>query len=219
MAENTGSKREGASTDDDQKIRYLRLNQVFNKALSQSIAKFQNYEKVSACFPEYASTHLGKIHLVNCEKQVTEFWAELCHREFQEIMKERNVKEKLDDLDILIAQAKKRLQEQKQEHHIEDTSDKNTLSIAELSVDEIIQCNLHTQRKDTLKELDKRINILEESNQDLENTLKELEGDLGDEYKSLNDLYNQYFGQLQNKSLDKTLTQGLNDMLLESRES
>ena len=219
MAKNTVKRGQGTIADNDQKIRYLRLNQVFNKALSQSIAKFQNYEKVSACFPEFSSTHLGKIHLVNCEKQVTEFWTELCHREFQEIMKDRHVKEKLDDLDTLIAQAKIRLQERNQENHIEHNVDKNKLSVADLSVDQIKQCNIHTLHKETQKELDKRINIVDESNRDLENTLRELEGNLENEYKDLNELYNQYFGQLQNQSLDKTLTQSLNDMLLESRET
>lgn len=219
MSDNVNNKEK--ESGNDSRIRYLRLNQVFNKALSQSIAKFQNYDKLSSCFPEYSSTHLGKIHLTNCEKQVTEFWTELCHREFQEIMKERHVKEKLDDLDDLISQAKKRLEDnntKRDDRNSEEETD-NQLSVADLSIEEIIQCNLHVQRKETLEELDKRIEKIDDSNTVLEKEMHELEADLENEYEGLNDIYNQYFGQLQNQSLDKTLTQGLHDMLLETREN
>lgn len=219
MSGNVNNKEKDSSNDS--RIRYLRLNQVFNKALSQSIAKFQNYDKLSSCFPDYSSTHLGKIHLMNCEKQVTEFWRELCHREFQEIMKERHVKEKLDDLDDLINQARKRLEEKHAMAHEDDPEEEsnNQLSVTDLSIEQIIQCNLHVQRKETLDELEKRIEIINDSNNVLEKEMRELEVDLENEYEGLNDIYNQYFGQLQNQSLDKTLTQGLNDMLLETRES
>ena len=219
MPDNVNNKEKDSNTDS--RIRYLRLNQVFNKALSQSIAKFQNYDKLSSCFPDYSSTHLGKIHLMNCEKQVTEFWRELCHREFQEIMKERHVKEKLDDLDDLINQARKRLEEKEATEREGDQAEETTtqLSVADLSIEQIIQCNLHAQRKDTLEELEKRIEIIDDSNNMLEKEMHELEVELENEYEGLNDIYNQYFGQLQNQSLDKTLTQGLHDMLLETRES
>lgn len=199
------------------KIRYLRLNQVFNKALSQSIAKFQNYEKVSSCFPEYSRTHLGKIHLINCQKQVTEFWTQLCNREFQEIMKERGVKEKLDELDTLITEAKLRLNERNATN--EESTNENEVSITDLSVKQIIQCNLHTQRKEAFKDLDQRINRVDEMNQKLELELTELEQALNSEYKELNDIYLEYLGQVPKQPLDKTLTQSLNNMLLELKEN
>lgn len=209
-----------AASPEVPKIRYQRLRQVFNKALSQSIAKFQDYEKLSSCFPEYAATHEGKVHLQNCEKQVTEFWTELCHREFDEIMKERHVKEKLDELDVLIQEARAR---QKQAEKIgaspsRSTSEKEELSIANLSVDQIIQANLHTQRQETLRQINERIKIVDQSNAELEEKLRTMEADLEKEYVDLNETYTQYTGQMQKQPLDKMLVQSLQDMLLESRE-
>lgn len=201
------------------KIRYQRLRQVFNKALSQSIAKFQDYEKLSSCFPEYAATREGKIHLQNCEKQVTEFWTELCHREFEEIMKERHVKEKLDELDTLIHEARLR-QERNDESatHFSARDGEEELSITNLTVDQIIQANLHTQRQETLRQINDRIRIVDETNAALEERLRGMEADLEKEYVDLNETYTQYTGQMQKQPLDKTLVQSLRDMLLESKE-
>ncbi|CAI4588066.1 CIC_collapsed_G0031800.mRNA.1.CDS.1 [Saccharomyces cerevisiae] len=41
-------------------IRYIRLKQVFNRALDQSISKLQSWDKVSSCFPQYVNSKAGR---------------------------------------------------------------------------------------------------------------------------------------------------------------
>ncbi|CCF59114.1 hypothetical protein KAFR_0G00810 [Kazachstania africana CBS 2517] len=205
---NTNSKGEG--------IRYIRLNQVFNKALSQSILKFQNQEKINSCFPKYSKTRLGKVHLMNCQKQVSEFWTELSHREFEEILKDRDVKNKLNELDALINFAKERLQE-KEQYHQED--DNKQVSVTDLSAEQFINCSLYSQRVRASKDLDSRLETINELNRNLEQELKELEKELNTEIDDLENIKRTYLGHVANQPPDRELAQGLNDMLIELQEN
>lgn len=198
----------------EQKIRYLRLNQVFNKALTQSISKLQNWEKVSSCFPEYASTKEGATNLANCQRQVIEFWTELCRREFEEILVERNVEEKLDELDELIVEAKDRLRK----FSSDDQGIYQNTAIEDLSSQELVECNLYGQRLEASKELDKRLEVLNGINGHMEQELKILEATLKTEQLELKNVYNVYLGSAIENPLDETLVQGLSDMVLELRE-
>lgn len=196
----------------DAKIRYLRLNQVFNKALGQSIAKLESWEKVSSCFPQYARTREGALNLVNCQQQVKEFWMELSKREFEEILAERNVKQKLDELDDLISEAKQHLRSSKKQ---EGQPSRN---IDELSSEELIQCNLYNERLKASEQLDVRLTALNEMNRGLQEELNGLVETLNSEQAELDKLYEKYLGSAVERPLDETLVQGLGDMLSELRE-
>lgn len=198
----------------DERIRYTRLRQVFDKALNQSISTLKNWEKISACFPEYASVEENVTNLSNCQSQVIEFWAEICKREFEEILTERNVKEKLDELDQLIAEARERLRNiPRDEQH----NNKYT-SIDDLSSAKLIECTFYTQRLHAIKELDVRLDKLKSVNQSLENELSDLESSIKVEQDELIWLYDRFIGKSIDKPPDETLVQGLSDMLQELRE-
>ncbi|AQZ18757.1 NNF1 (YJR112W) [Zygosaccharomyces parabailii] len=199
----------------EEKIRYLRLKQVFDKALNQSISTLKNWEKVSACFPEYASNRENATNLSNCQSQVIEFWTEICKREFEDILKERNVKEKLDELDELISEARERLRNLPRDDH----GNGGVPSIDELSSAQLIDCNLYTQRINAAKELDKRLDKLNKINQHLEDKLEQLDCSIESEKKELSCLYDRFIGKSVDTMPDETLAQGLNDMLQELSES
>lgn len=198
-----------------EKIRYLRLKQVFNKALNQSISSLNNWEKISACFPEYASTKETATNLRNCQSQVIEFWTEICKREFEEILKERNVKDKLDELDELISEARERLRNLPRDEH--GHHGKST-PIDELSSAKLLECNLFTQRLEAIKKLDERLNKLNRINQNLENELEKLRSSIKSEQDEIAWLYDRYVGKSVHNTPDETLMQGLNDMLSELSE-
>lgn len=197
----------------DQKIRYLRLKQVFNKALNQSISKLESWEKVSSCFPRYSNTRDGSSNLVTCQRQVIEFWTELCKREFDEILVERNVKEKLDELDDLVSEAKERLRLSNQRGDIM----KDSTPIDELSSEKLIQGNLYKERIIATQQLDDRLANIKEINVNMQQELNELVTELDNEQVELTKLYDKYLGTAIEQPLDETLVQGLNDMLLELR--
>lgn len=213
------------SPQDYPKIRYQRLLQVFNRALFQSISTFQDWNKISSCFPHYAETELGKIHLENCRKQVSALWSELCEREFQEIVKDRDIRAKLDELDGLVAQAKRRLAE-RQNSKLKLQSPRKlppethlvTIPIADLSVEQIVDCDLHNQRKFAMQELDERTKIVDAMNKKLEDRLAQLEDEVERETRELNEFYEEYLAQSTKADPDKTLVQRLNDMISTLRD-
>lgn len=197
------------------RIRYLRLNQVFNKALGQSVAKLESWDKVSSCFPEYANTREGATNLANCQQQVKDFWTQLCKREFEEILVERNVEEKLNELDDLIWEAKQRLRASDDQ----ESEKRPGKSIDDLSTDEMLQCNLYKERLRATEQLEVRLATLSEMNEKLQRDLSDVVATLDNEQVELSKLYEKYLGVTIDQPLDETLVQGLSDMVSELRET
>lgn len=210
--------------EDIPKIRYIRLQQVFDRALKQSLVKFQNWSKFSACFPNYAQTTEGKLHLLNCQKQITEYWTQLSKREFDEIMQERSVKEKLDKLDELIHLAEKKYNgelENEEEMVGNDRNpnkainESNEIPLNELTTDRLLTCNAHTQRVKQLRELDIRFNKVLHMNKTLEDEIKELEKRVNNDLQDTQAMYKEFLGESITSAPDNGLTQSLNNMIVQ----
>lgn len=201
-----------------QKIRFIRFNQVFNKAFSQSVLKLQSWDKISSCFPEYSSNAEGARNLANSQQQVSQFWTELLKREFNEIVQERQVQKKLDDLDDLIIQAKERLEKKRIQRKTENELQDDSILLDELTSEQLIECNLHGQRLKAITELDQRLTTLNDINGNLVNQIDELANDIESDRAEVQALCDSYLGKSIDKQPDEVLVQGLNDMLLELQE-
>ena len=194
-------------------IRYIRLKQVFNRALDQSISKLQSWDKVSSCFPQYVNSKQGAINVANCQRQLTEFWTELCQREFKESMEERNVEQKLNELDELILEAKERYTDRDQ-----DEVNKGP-AIDELSSKELVECHLYSQRMHAIHEIDERLAKVNEMNDQLAQELKDLETQVEVEKNEIGKMYDEYLGSHTDQPVNVLLVQSLNDMVLELKEN
>ncbi|SCU83918.1 LAMI_0C05336g1_1 [Lachancea mirantina] len=191
------------------RIRFKRLNQVWNRALQQSVHKIQNWDKIVSCFPAYASTEVGSSNLANCQKQAVEFWMQLCRYEFEEICRERDVETKLNDLDDLVDRAKTTLQ----------STDKDTprICIDQLDPHELVDGNLNWIRRRSLDELSDRILKLEAVNETLTQELQETQTAISQQLSQLDRIFDTHLGS-ENQGVDDTLRQGLLDLLLERKE-
>lgn len=208
-------------TTNVQKIRFLRLNQVFDRALKQSLVKFQDWEKFSSCFPTYSKTKDGITHLMNCQKQVIQFWTGLNHKEFEELLADRQVKEKLDELDELLSEANTRLEHKiNNENSDEKEKDSDIMDrpISELTPNELLDCNLYTERQGAIEKLDKRLKKVRNINEGLLQEIMQLETDVKKDIKEIDDTCSQFFGQKILNAPDKELAEGLHDMLVQERE-
>ncbi|EJS43084.1 nnf1p [Saccharomyces arboricola H-6] len=195
------------------RIRYIRLKQVFNRALDQSISKLQSWDKVSSCFPQYVNSKQGAMNVANCQRQLTEFWTELCQREFKEIMEERNVEQKLNELDELIVEAKERYTGRDQEDGNKEPA------IEELSSKELVECHIYSQRIHAIQEIDERLAKVNEINDQLAHELEDLEAQVDAERKEINEMYDKYLGTHTDQPVNGLLVQSLNDMVLELKEN
>ncbi|SCU91353.1 LADA_0F09450g1_1 [Lachancea dasiensis] len=192
------------------RIRYTRLNQVCRKALQQAVNKVQNWDKLASCFPEYSRLEPGAKNISTCQKQVVDFWMELSKREFEEIFSERDIENKLNDLDDLISDAKATHSTFKPGHD-------SMACIDKLSPKQLISGNIHDSRLKLLDQLDDRLSKVTDVNNTLEDELRQLQETLQLEVTQLDDMYDRCLGQETN-SYDEVLEQGWRDMLLELRE-
>lgn len=201
-----------------EKIRFLRLNQVFDRALKQSLVKFQDWDKFSSSFPTYSKTKDGTTHLVNSQKQVCEFFAGLSHKEFENLLSDRQVKEKLDELDELIAEANARLEQKLSSNNNDEAENIMDVPISELPPQELLDCSLYTERQNAIDQLDARLNKIKSANQGLVDEIMQLEDEIKDDFQEINDEYYQFFGQRILDPPDKDLQEALHDMLVQQSE-
>lgn len=201
-----------------EKIRYLRLNQVFDRALKQSLVKFQDWDIFSSSFPTYSKTKDGTTHLVNAQKQVSDFFTGLSHKEFEALLADRQVKEKLDELDELIGEANVRLEHKKNSQNNDDAEDLMDVPISELSPQDLLDCSLYTERQNAIDLLDERLTKIKNANHDLMDEIMLLENEIKDDLQETNDIYSNFFGERILESPDKDLQEALHDMLVQQSE-
>lgn len=91
----------------DLHIRFSRLEQVCSKALEES-QKVLTDENLQACYPSIASTQQGRLLIQTIKQQLEESWSNNTHNEFSSIFQERQIEQKLNELDDLIALAQQR---------------------------------------------------------------------------------------------------------------
>ncbi|CAG8761420.1 6078_t:CDS:2 [Cetraspora pellucida] len=81
------------------------LNKLLEKCLSETLNNF-SYAKVAQCFPTLAREKPKRLN--DAHAQVLTFLKTNVEEEFKLILKKRNIPEKLNELDALIAKAKQR---------------------------------------------------------------------------------------------------------------
>lgn len=94
-----------------EKVRFERLKLVCRKALKQLIKKSLSIEQIKTCYPLIASTEEGVESLEIARSQMIKWWLSSSLKEFDLIFSERDIENKLDELDKIIqtAQQRKRL--------------------------------------------------------------------------------------------------------------
>ncbi len=91
----------------DNHIRFERLNQVCKRALEESMKALSD-DNLKMCYPILADSKEGKDTISAVKDQLKESWSQNSQKEFDAIFKERDIEEKLNQLDDLIIQAQER---------------------------------------------------------------------------------------------------------------
>lgn len=126
-----------------EKIRYERLKLVSKKALELSIKKSLSIEQIRSCYPTIASTEEGEKALEIARSQIVKFWHKTSMEEFDLIFKERDIENKLDELDQIIYDAKKR----------KETGEELPVAFDTLTPDQVMEASLVETKKSTLERL------------------------------------------------------------------
>ncbi|KAK9449461.1 Nnf1-domain-containing protein [Limtongia smithiae] len=165
-------------------IRNDRLTDVFNRSL-QSSTKALTFDKLAQCYP-YVAEH-GRLGLREAMNQAMRFWETSATREYNAILRERNVRQKLDELDVLIDEARARKRRHAEEmakddnpspddhasDHANDTAAgaEKQVFIETLSPEDIVRAHLTPLNLAEAEKLERRIQESQAANKELLNEL------------------------------------------------
>ncbi|KAH3684856.1 hypothetical protein WICPIJ_004159 [Wickerhamomyces pijperi] len=158
-------------------IRYTRLRQVAQKALSECLKPLTS-ENIASCYPSLQHTPEGQELLDLIRANVVNGLKVSSELEIDLILKELNVKEKLDVLDELVYEAQKRKQ---QDQQLPPEQQNQYTPVSDLTKEGLIQSYLIPAKQDFLSGLKEQHEQLRQSNLKL---LEELTG-LSQEAKTL----------------------------------
>lgn len=147
-----------------QKIRYERLKLVCQKALEQSIKKSLSMEQIKKCYPTISLSKEGERSLEIARSQIVKFWHTNSMKEFDLIFKERDIENKLNELDEIVQKAQER----------KTKGDEAPIEADKLSPTELIEGTIYHDKKKTLVTLEMIYKQLRSENEDLYKELEEL---------------------------------------------
>jgi kinetochore protein NNF1 len=155
-------------TESEEHIRFEALHSALSYALQKTLSKITLKTFVS-CYPQ-----IDRLSLEYVRKQIIKLWQNRAELEFQKIFVERALKEKLNDLDIVIQKAEERKLEYNQ-RSIDKCPDISTLTPSEL-----IKSHIITEKQNFLTKLENQLDLLQESNNKLSIRLNEFKKDIDD---------------------------------------
>lgn len=127
-----------------EKIRFDRLNQVAKKAVEQTIKKLLMPEQLEKCFPSIAEMEGGPEALEMARKQIQKYFHNTCFKQFEHIFENRDIRNKLDELDEIIARA---------QHAKDSAPAKSRVSVDKLTPQQLIEATVLLTRRDSIKKL------------------------------------------------------------------
>ncbi|QBM86500.1 kinetochore protein NNF1 [Metschnikowia aff. pulcherrima] len=125
------------------KVRYDRLNQVVKKAVEHTIKTLLMPDQVQKCFPAISSMEGGAEALETARKQIQKYFHGTCLKQVDHIFTERDVEQKLNELDEIIQLA--------QRARAEGT--RKQIQVDLLTPEQLIQAGLGGVQDDTEKKL------------------------------------------------------------------
>ena len=125
------------------KVRYDRLNQGVKKAVEHTIKTLLMPDQVQKCFPAISSMEGGAEALETARKQIQKYVHGTCLKQVDHIFTERDVEQKLNELDEIIQLA--------QRARAEGT--RKQIQVDLLTPEQLIQAGLGGVQDDTEKKL------------------------------------------------------------------
>ena len=139
------------ATETSHGLRATKLDEVLERALHQTMRACA-YEKLETCFPTLARTDADTLR--HAGEQVTSFMTTSCRTEFQKILDDRQVRERLDQLDRIVAAAKARKQ----------AGEPPSENVSELTPEAVLRAHILPLKRQELADLQARLAVLQAQN-------------------------------------------------------
>lgn len=152
-------------------VRFEAFHSALSYALQKTLSKLTLKLFVS-CFPTTDHASLDYVR-----KEIIKLWQSKAESEFQKIFEERNLKQKLDELDSIVNRAEQRKRDPNSE----------AVNVTTLSPHELIAARSMSERKSLLQKLEAQLESLKNSNDKLQ---KEVDSNKQSLLDDLNDCQN-----------------------------
>lgn len=141
-------------------IRYDRLQKISQRSLNESV-KFLTLQRMESCYPGIANAPKGKQALQKAMDQISGYWTTAATKEFEAVFEERDVKNKMKQLDDLVNEAEKRRENQEKE------GSEGPIYLDSLTPQKVVDAHLRTARQETVESLEKELSSLRAENEEL----------------------------------------------------
>ena len=131
--------------------RALKLQEILQTSLRQTL-RACSYEKLESCFPTLAKNDPET--LKHAREQVIDFLTKACQSEFEKIIAERDATKRLNELDQLINDARRRKEEGQSPND----------STTDLSPSSLLRAHMVPVKRQELASLNNAINTLQRQN-------------------------------------------------------
>lgn len=154
-------------------VRYETLHSAVSYALQRTLDKV-TLEAFQSSYPQIDAKTLDFVRL-----QIIKLWSTKAEHEFKKIFHERELEEKLNDLDRIVQEARTRF-------------DKSQfgIDVTKLNSEELVKCTAVPILKSTNDQLREQLELLKESNDSLDTRLVKMEDNFNKDFKAIKDLNN-----------------------------
>lgn len=142
-------------------IRFEAFHSALSYALQKTLSKI-TLKTFLSCYPQIDSSSLDYMR-----KQIIKLWQNKAEVEFQKIFSERNLKEKLDDLDVIIQNAENR------KHEYDTNLMEKCPDISIFTPSELVKTHIITEKQKNLEKLQDELESLRNTNKHLLQKLNE----------------------------------------------
>ncbi|CCH61196.1 hypothetical protein TBLA_0E01370 [Henningerozyma blattae CBS 6284] len=184
----------------DKHIRYRRLEETYNMAVSRCRGDMER--SVVGCFGKYGESAEGQRQLDHGVGQAVEYWNDRCFEQFAQLMEERGIRNKLDELDELLEKAKSREGE--------------SSGFCESGITDRVESRMYEEKQNVLRQLEERAAGLRVKRDTMGYELAQLQKEVQDGIRVVEGIANEFSGEEVDVSGDMdSLLQELNDLIKE----
>ena len=156
-------------------VRFEALHSALSYALQKTLSKLTLKTFVS-CYPQ-----IDHVSLDYVRKQIVKSWKNRAELEFQKIFIERDLKNKLDELDDIVDQG-----ERQKEIDIKNGGKVSRIDVSKLTSTELSKAFLITSKKEELKTLEEELIELRNSNNKLMEQINSIKKEVNEDLSDFN---------------------------------
>lgn len=152
-------------------IRYQRLKQISTRSLEESV-KHLTTDRLESCYPTIAASAKGHEALRQARSQIANYWLTTAEKEFEAVFEERDIHQKMIELDELLYAAKARM-EKGEEDERNKGNENEPVFMDKLAPSQVVDAHLSKYQQQEVESLEGELEKVKNENKELLEKLKQ----------------------------------------------